>query len=214
MRLRTAVALIAAAASIAALVYAFARVATPASVREPASASVVPARATQPLGVAQGRGTPATWIGHDVMVAYRNLPYAYSCDALWHKVGDILRAAGAWDAVSITPYDCKPGTRGDGRSPQLEVRFLTLRTLSPQQARWAEARVVRETVLLAPGSPQSLTRDDCELLEQTNERLLSVVASLHVTGRPLECTGPAARGAFSLSVATLEPVKPQSGRNG
>ena len=145
---------------------------------------------------------PAAWIPHDVMVAYQNLPQAYSCDALWHKVGDMLRAVGAWKAVSITPYDCKPSTRSDGRSPQLEVRFLTLRPVAPQNARWAQAMVAPKTVVLEPGHPPSLAPGDCELLEQTQQDLLSLVPSWQVAGGNLQCSS-AKRAPYHLAVKTL-----------
>jgi hypothetical protein len=136
------------------------------------------------------------------MVAYRDLPRAYTCDELWYKVGDLLRALGAWKAISITPYDCKPGTSTDGRSPELEARFLTLRALDPPNARWAQAHASTETVVLEPGRPTSLTSADCELLEQTQEDLLSLVNDMHVVSGGLHCERSAAK-PYALSVRTL-----------
>jgi hypothetical protein len=147
-------------------------------------------------------GQPAAWVPHDVIVAYRDLPRAYTCDELWYKVGDLLRALGAWNAVSITPYDCKPSTPSDGHSPKLEVRFLTLRSLEPQNARWAQAQAATETIVVAPGHPKSLTGADCELLEQTQTSLLAVVADMHVVGEGLRCKASATT-PFTLSVQTL-----------
>ena len=210
---KTAVAAVAAAASISAIASGAARVASREPPRTASPAEALQARAESPAAPASA-GSPAVWIPHDVMVVYRNLPRAYSCDALWYKVGDMLRAAGAWKSVSITPYDCKPDTHTDGRSPQLEVRFLTLRTVSPQQARWADTHAVPATVTLEPGHPKSLDRGDCELLRQTNVRLLSLVQDLRVVGQSLDCTGHPPSGTFSLSVETLQEVPPQSGRAG
>lgn len=148
----------------------------------------------------------SVWVPHDVMVVYRDLPKPYSCDALWYKVRDILRAAGAWKAVSITPYDCKPDTNGDGRSPQLEVRFLTLRTVSPENVRWAQTQAVSETVVLKPGNPQSLARGDCKLLKQTNENLLSLIPNLHVVDQQLQCPADSTAHPYHLSLQTLVAV--------
>jgi hypothetical protein len=145
---------------------------------------------------------PATWIPHHVLVVYRNLPRAYSCDELWYKVGDLLRAVGAWKSVSITPDDCKPSTSTDGRSPKLEVRFLTLEALGPENARWAEAQAATETVVLVPGHPKSLTGADCELLEQTQEGLLATVSTLHAVGAALRCEQHVVK-PYTLSIQTL-----------
>ncbi len=147
---------------------------------------------------------PATWIPHEVAVSYENLPRAYSCDALWYKVGDILRAVGAWKAVSITPHDCTPGTRTNGRSPQLEIHFLTLRSLGTADARWAQAQAVEESVELRPGHPKSLTSADCELLRQTEQDVLPLVPSIHVAHSALTCGSGAS--PFSLTVQTLVPA--------
>jgi hypothetical protein len=167
-----------------------------------ALACTVTAPATVVAAAANPTEQPAAWIPHHVMVVYRNLPRAYTCDELWYKVGDLLRALGAWASVSITPYDCKPSTATDGRSPQLEVRFLTLRALDPQNARWAEAKASTETVVLKPGHPKSLTSADCELLAQTQEGLLSLVSNLHVEGEALRCEGSATK-PYALSIQTL-----------
>jgi hypothetical protein len=152
-------------------------------------------------------GQPAVWIPHDVMVRYRNLPQAYGCDALWYKVGDILRAAGAWRAVSITPYACQPSASSNGRAPQLEVRFLTLRALAPAQARWSQTRAVRETVTLEAGSPRSLSAGDCDLLVQTEEDVLSQVPTIHVLHQNLQCGTARTATPYSLALQMLEPVR-------
>jgi hypothetical protein len=152
-------------------------------------------------------GQPAAWIPHDVMVRYRNLPRAYGCDALWYKVGDILRAAGAWRAVSITPYACQPSAGSDGRSPRLEVRFLTLRALAPAQARWSQTRAVRKTVTLEPGTPRSLSAGDCALLVQTEEDVLSQVPTIRVVHRNLPCGTARTATRYSLALQMLEPVR-------
>jgi len=112
----------------------------------------------------------AAWMPHDVLVEYRNLPRAYSCDELWHKVCDMLR------------------TPTDGRSPKLQVRFLTLRALDPQETRWAEAEATAETVV--------------ELLEQTQEDLLSTVSNLHAVGAGLRCEESVAK-PYRLSPQAL-----------
>jgi hypothetical protein len=138
--LRKVISACGAAIIVVALAVAFVATEGPTRVSASAPASASNARALEitPRDRTQDAvGLPAVWVPHDVMVAYRNLPRAYSCDALWYKVRDILREAGAWRSVSITPYDCKPSTASDGRSPQLEIRFLTPRTLGPAQARLA-----------------------------------------------------------------------------
>ena len=157
-------------------------------------------------------GQPAVWVPYHVMVVYDDLPKAYTCDTLWHKVGDILRAVGAWKYVSITPYACKPETSDNGRAPQLEVRFLTLRTLSPRDAHWAEAHAVSKTVTLEAGAPASLAAGDCELLRQTNDNLLSVVSDVHVVDQHLQCAERPAANRYSLSVQTLQAAPPPAVR--
>lgn len=157
---------------------------------------VTPLRAAKP--------EPADWVPHAVIVQYENLPRAYGCDALWYKVGDILRALGAWKAVSITPYACAATGRSGGRSPQLEIHFLTLRRLDAADARWAQARAVPTTIDLRPGTPKSLTAADCELLRQTEQGVLPLLASMRVLTPHFAC--PVANGPFSFSVQALVPA--------
>jgi len=148
---------------------------------------------------------PAAWIPHEVMVSYHKLPAAYSCTALWYKVGDILRAVGAWKYVSITPYDCKPGTATNGRSPQLEIHLLTVRSLDAKDARWAQTEAVERSVTLRPGHPKSLARADCELLRQTEQGVLPLLSGVHVEHADLSCRAGADH--FGLTVKTLIPTK-------
>jgi hypothetical protein len=208
--LRKVISACGAAIIVVALAVAFVGTEGPTRVSASATASASRAQALEitPRDRTQdAAGLPAVWVPHDVMVAYRNLPRAYSCDALWYKVRDILREAGAWRSVSITPYDCKPSTASDGRSPQLEIRFLTLRTLRPAQARLAQARVAHRTVTLKPGSPESLGPGDCALLAQTQQDVLSLVSSIHPVERNLDCKRPRTSSAYSLALQTLVPVR-------
>jgi len=148
---------------------------------------------------------PAAWVPHEVIVQYQNLPVAYSCDALWYKVGDILRAVGAWRYVSITPRDCKPQTQNNGLSPTLSVHFLALEKLGPSEARWAQTRAVVQAVDLRAGTPKSLGSGDCELLRQTNEDLLSLLSDeVQVVSNNLQCGSQASARNYDLAVRALE----------
>jgi hypothetical protein len=149
---------------------------------------------------------PAAWVPHEVLVQYKNLPVAYTCDALWYKVGDILRAVGAWTYVSITPRDCKPQTTGDGLSPSLSVHFLALETLAPSAARWAQTHAVIGNVDLRAGNPKSLDAGDCELLRQTGEDLLSVMGAVQVGSTNLQCGAGPATHYYDLSLHALQAV--------
>jgi len=148
----------------------------------------------------------AAWVPHEVLVQYQNLPVAYTCDALWYKVGDILRAVGAWTYVSITPRDCKPQTSGDGLSPTLSVHFLALETLAPSAARWAQTHAVIRQVDLRAGNPKSLDTGDCELLRQTRDDLLSLMGAVQLGNQDLQCRARPASYHFDLSVRALQAV--------
>jgi hypothetical protein len=152
----------------------------------------------------QTAGQPATWITRDVELNLQSLPKVYSCDDLWYKLRGILLAIGARQYMSIRPFYCGQGAANAGRSPMLDLRFQTLRTLSGANVRWAETTAVSKVVRLGPGEPKILDTGDCALLEQLDGTLFAYL-NMHVVATDLECSRPRSAARYSLSVQALTP---------
>ncbi len=66
-------------------------------------------------------------------------------------------------------------------------------------------------VRLAPGHPESLQSQDCNLLQQMNDSLLPAVFQRLVSSN-LDCTVPkSGRWSFSITVVALTPSAPKPG---
>lgn len=153
---------------------------------------------------AAAAGAPAEWRSYDVLVEFTALPRTYSCDQLWYKLRDILRAAGARAYMTITPYDC--GVRGGGPAlaPRVHLQFQLPLPLHGAATRYAQIDVVDATLRLAPGSPRSLTAADCEFVRQLQGTLLAALP-LRITAADFSCHSP--QPSYALTAATVLPVR-------
>src|ERR1700719_1536202 len=68
-------------------------------------------------------GQAALWTAHDLIVNFRHLPKIYSCDALWYKFRDVLRALGARPDLSIVTFQCGRELGSLALSPQVHLYF-------------------------------------------------------------------------------------------
>jgi hypothetical protein len=159
---------------------------------------------------------PATWRPYDLIVDLNNLPHRYSCDDLWYKFHDVLRAMGAAPGVKILAYRCEPGLPDvSARSPRVHLRFSMPELLTPVESHWAELQgdelqAAPTTVHLAPGHPASLGSGDCELLRQMKDGLLASL-SQKVVVFDLACAAPqSTRWPFSVTVQALIPSRANS----
>lgn len=181
--------------------------------RQPVLAGVLLALTTLAVTAARAAptqvGQPAVWTPHDVIVSFDHLPKIYSCDDLWYKFRDVLRAIGARPDMRILAYQCGPKHGQLAYSPQVHLHFSIPQAVGHAQARWADVNVERRTVRLGPGHPASITAADCELLRQMKDDLLSVLPD-RVLQFNLACEAPATHWPFSVSIEALTPVDGQS----
>jgi len=154
--------------------------------------------ATQPIHHA------ATWRAHDLIVGLHDLQRSYSCDDLWYKFHDVLLVLGARPDMKILVYHCEPG-HAEARSPSVHLQFSVPELRDASQAGWTELDVTPAIVRLAPGHPESLQNQDCDLLRQMNDSLLPALTQRLVSS-DLDCTAPmSGRWAFSITVVALTP---------
>jgi hypothetical protein len=144
---------------------------------------------------------PAVWAPHELIVNLRDLPKHYSCDDLWYKFRAILLTLGARQDMEILPYRC------EGYSPQVQLKFSTPRLVQGANARWSDLTAVTRTVQIAPGSPDKLDSNDCELMAQVKGSLLTYLGERIVSYR-LPCQQPREAGqpAFAVTLKILVPV--------
>lgn len=154
-------------------------------------------------------GQPAVWTPHDLIVGFEHLPKIYSCDDLWYKFRDVLRAIGARPDMRILAYQCGQKVGQQAYSPQVHLHFFIPQAVGAAQARWADIHVTSHTVDLGPGHPASLTSSDCELLRQMKDDLLAALPD-RVLNFNLACEAPATRWPFGVSVQALTPVAGQA----
>src|SRR6185437_13514290 len=105
---------------------------------------------------------PAAWIPHDLIVSFDHLPRIYSCDDLWYKFRDVLRAIGARPDIRILAYQCGPKLGQLAYSPKVQLHFFIPQSLERSQARWADVNAEPRTIRLEPGHPASIASSDCE----------------------------------------------------
>jgi hypothetical protein len=152
---------------------------------------------------AHGPATAAQWMPHELIVSLNNLPRAYTCDDLWYRFHDVLQAIGARDWRILT-YDCRDAVAHPHGSPKVELRFQLPAALSAADARFADFAATTATVRIAPGSPSSLTGDDCELVKQMTAGLLEAL-DLHAAAR-FRCAAAAPAERFAITVRALFPA--------
>ena len=152
---------------------------------------------------APGPATAAQWMPHELIVSLNDLPRAYSCDDLWYRFHDVLVAIGARDWRILT-YDCRDAAAHPHASPKVELRFQLPAALSAADARFADFAATPATVRIAPGSPSSLTGDDCELMKQMTAGLLAAL-DLQAQAR-FRCAAAAPAARFAITVRALFPA--------
>lgn len=157
-------------------------------------------------GAAPGSsGQAANWAPHDLIVNFHHLPKLYSCDALWYKFRDVLRALGARPDPSIVTFQCGPQIGSLARSPQVHLYFSLPQPVG-DDTHWADIEASLRTVRLEPGHPAALDASDCVLLRQMKDRLLAALPA-RVISFKLACEAPAGRSPFNVSVETLTPLE-------
>ncbi|MGH8210732.1 MAG: hypothetical protein ACRETD_00495 [Steroidobacteraceae bacterium] len=171
--------------------------------------TAVAATTTAHAAKAAPAGRPAVWTTHDIIVGFERLPKTYSCDALWYKFRDVLRAIGAAPDLRILAYQCGSGLGSLALSPQVHLHFSIPQAVGAAQARWADLDAAPRTVRLAPGHPASLDASDCQLLRQMKDGLLAVLPD-RVISFNLACAVPATDGPYSVSIEALMPVAAQA----
>lgn len=159
--------------------------------------------------ITNGKPQPAAWIAYDLVVTFQHLPKRYSCDDLWAKLGDVLRAIGA-RPKSVFPYRCEAALGPRARSPQVHLQFSLPEVLDGRGQAGADLAVVRQTIELRPGHPATLTDSDCVLLRQLKGALLPAIPVTIVSYR-MSCEAPGrAKPPYRLSLSAWAGSNPSS----
>jgi hypothetical protein len=147
--------------------------------------------------------TAAEWIPHELIVGLTDLPRAYSCNDLWYRFHDVLSAIGARE-MRILTYDCSDTAAHAHGSPQVELKFQLPGALTSANARFADVSANDSAVRFLPGSPRSLSADDCELMRQMTAGLFGALG-LH-TDAKFHCDARAPAKRFAVTVRALLPA--------
>jgi hypothetical protein len=165
--------------------------------------SALPAALVLAAGAASaGSGTAAEWMPHELIVNLSDLPRAYTCNDLWYRFHDVLLAIGASDERILT-YDCRDSAAHAHASPRVELKFKLLTALSGANTQFADVTANAATVRFTPGSPHSLTADDCELMRQMTAGLLATL-DLHADAK-FHCAAAVPAERFAVTVRALLP---------
>lgn len=136
---------------------------------------------------APAAGRAAVWRTYELIVDLQKLPRTYTCDQLWYVFrGVLLRLAVPPDSVNILPYRCSRTSSGDLRSPRVQLSFRMPSVLQGPAVKWAQLRAVSRTITLRPGEPKRLKPQDCRLLRQIRETLLTSLP-VKVVSSDLRC---------------------------
>jgi hypothetical protein len=147
--------------------------------------------------------TPAEWMPHELIVSLTDLPRAYSCNDLWYRFHDVLSAIGARE-MRILTYDCSDTAAHAHGSPKVELKFQLPGALTGADARFADVPANDSAVRFLPGSPRSLSGDDCELVRQMTVGLFGALG-LH-TDAKFRCDAKAPAKRFAVTVRALLPA--------
>ncbi|GAC1452311.1 MAG: hypothetical protein PVS2B3_07950 [Steroidobacteraceae bacterium] len=158
-------------------------------------ASLAPAPAPAPAAAAE-------WMPHEFIVNLSDLPRAYTCNDLWYRFHDVLAAIGARE-LHILTYDCRDSAARAHASPRVELKFELPAPLAGADTRFADVSTRTTTVRFTPGSPHSLTAEDCELMRQMTAGLFSAL-DLHAEAKFHCAAAPA--GRFAVAVRALLPA--------
>jgi hypothetical protein len=142
------------------------------------------------------------WVSHDVSVRLEFLPHRYSCDDLQDRVHDLLAALGARQDMKIGVSECE--RRGEEYTPRVRVQFATPSALLTSHV--VTSAATPHTLRLAPGHLGSWTRDDCELMRQLKNQLLTQLPANKVLAYSLACGAPINSERYSVIVQATEPA--------
>jgi hypothetical protein len=147
---------------------------------------------------------PAEWMPHRILVSLTDLPHAYTCNDLWYRFKDVMLAIGA-QQLQILTYDCPDKNPQPHGSPKVELKFQFPAALSGDSVRYADFQGTTTRVHLAPGSPASLTADDCALVQQMAAGIFDALG-VRVAESKFHCAAPPGEGApYGLTVLALLP---------
>jgi hypothetical protein len=155
-------------------------------------------------GTAVTGTTAAEWMPHRILVSLTDLPRAYTCNDLWYRFKDVMFAIGA-QQLQILTYDCPDKDPQPHASPRVELKFQFPTALTGDNARYADFQGTTTRVHLAPGSPASLTSDDCALVQQMAAGIFDALG-VRVVESKFRCAAhPAEAEPYALTVLALLP---------
>ncbi len=149
---------------------------------------------------------PAYWAPHDEIDELDDLPHPYRCDDLYYKYRDVLLRLGAQPGMKIYTYGCSRAGQPASGTPRVYLTYAVPREMPQSGSASAGLKAARATVKLAPGEPKSLTPDDCVLLNDMRQTVLSSFAN-SINANALQCSAAKASKHFALVVQTLLPVE-------
>jgi hypothetical protein len=155
---------------------------------------------------ATSTSVPAIWTPYDMIINLDQLPKQYSCNDLWFKFRDVLRAIGAQRISETLAYDCGGGRTDHGLSPKVHVVFALPDAATGIQARYPDMRARSAEIRLEPGQPPRLDDSDCGLMQQINNTLIQAIP-LHVVRARWNCEATDARRShYELTLQILKPA--------
>lgn len=149
---------------------------------------------------------PAYWAQHDEIDELDDLPHPYRCDDLYFKYRDVLLRLGAQPGMKIYAYGCSRAGRPASGTPRVDLTYAVPREMPVTGPHSVGLNAARATVKLAPGEPKSLTPDDCVLLNDMRQTVLSSFAN-SMNASSLHCSAARTSKHFALVVQTLLPVE-------
>lgn len=146
--------------------------------------------------------TAAEWMTHRILVSLTDLPRGYTCNDLFYRFRDVMFAIGA-QQLQILTYDCPDKNPQPHGSPKVELKFQFPTALTGDNVRYADFQGTTTSVHLAPGSPASLTADDCTLVQQLAAGVFDAL-SMKVTQSKFQCAAGEG-GGYAVTVLALLP---------
>jgi hypothetical protein len=126
----------------------------------------------------------AYWARHQEVDYLDNLPRPYSCNDLYYKYRDVLIRLGARE-LTIYTYGCTGRAGAAGNRTHVDLSYAVpapvASTLSSNSALVAREQQIE----IGPGEPKSLTEEDCTLMDDMSQTVLSSFA------KSVEVKGPA-----------------------
>jgi hypothetical protein len=160
------------------------------------------AKAASPLTTS----VAAYWAQHDEIDELDDLRHPYRCDDLYYKYRDVLLRLGAQPGMKIYAYGCSRAGHPASGTPHVDLTYAVPREMPVTGSGSVGLKAAPATVKLAPGEPKSLTPDDCVLLNDMRQTVLSSFATTMNANR-LHCSAARTSKHFALVVQTLLPVE-------